>query len=290
MSTNKIALRTVEEFMSDYTPIYQPIYPLFLGKSQQYEAKAGKMDFRRVNTVGDIRAKHITPKDSELRQLAVMEGKKSFKKYFLANQFTLSEFQDREGVEEVVAQVLDEHQIQMDEMFLLGEGTSGSDVINNGLFWSADANYTLETSAEVQKDTDAVYLADLHAKVVTSAEKANQVAGRKIIMFYGSLILPLFNSLYPTGVKAFKIALAEVLGAGYSFVQMPTACTPSGANGWIVANLDQCKLHYSALPQLLDQGNNAEKMYLWFNFMMGSSMLEVLAKDAIIRQPATLEA
>lgn len=290
MSTNKIALRTVEEFMSDYVPIYQPIYPLFLGKSQQYDTKVGKLDFRRVNAVGDIRAKHVTPKDTEMRQLAVMEGKKSFKKYFLANQFTLSEFQDREGVEEVVAQVLDEHQIQMDEMMLLGEGTSGSDVINNGLFYSADPNYTLETSTEVQKDGDDSYLMDLHAKVVTSAQKANQIAGRKIIMFYGTLVLPIYYSLYTTAAKSFSAALKEVLGDNYSFVQMPDACTPSGANGWIVANLDQCKFHYTALPQLLDQGNNAEKMYLWFNFMLGSSMLEVLAKDAIVRQPATLEA
>ncbi len=289
MPTNKITLRTVDEFMSDYSPIYQPIYPLFLGKSQQYAAEVGKMDFRRINTVGDIRAKHVTPKDTELRQIAVMDGKKSYKKYFMANQFVMSEFQNREGTEEVVAQVLDEHQKQMDEMLLLGEGTSGSDVINNGLYWSGDANYTLEASTEVQKDGSDNYLIDLHTKVMVTAQKANQVAGRKLIMFYGSLVLPLFNSLYLSSQKAFREALQQVL-QGYSFIQMPEATTPSGANGWIVANMDQTKLHYTALPQLLDQGNNAEKMYLWFNFMMGSTMLEVLAPNAIIRQPATLEA
>ena len=288
--TNKINLRTVEEFMSDYTPVYQPIYPLFLGgKSQQYAREAGKLEFRRVQTVGDIRAKHLTPKDTEMQQVAVMEGKKTFKKYFLANQFILSDIQDRQGVEEVVSQVLDEHQTQMDELFLLGEGTSGSNVINNGLFYSGDANYTLESSAEVQADASDSYLYDLHAKVVSSAQQANQVAGRKVIVFYGSSILPLFNSLYETAVKPFKIALGEVL-TGYSFLQMPEAVTPANTNGWIVANLDQCKLHYTALPSLIDQGPNAEKMYLWFNFMMGSSMLEVLAKDGIIHQPATLEA
>ncbi len=252
--TNKINLRTVEEFMSDYKPVYQPIYPLFLSKSQQYETQVGKMEFRRVQTVGDIRAKTITPKDTEMKQVAVMEGKKTFKKYFKANQFVMSEFQDRQGVEEVVAQVLDEHQIQMDDMLLLGEGTSGSDVLNNGLFYSADANYTLESSTEVQKATDASYLLDLHAKVVTSAQKANQVAGRKIIMFYGSLILPLYYSLYSTAAKSFSAALKEVLGDNYSFVQMPEACTPSGANGWIVANLEQCKLHYTKLPSLEPSG------------------------------------
>lgn len=290
MNTSKIALRTVEEFMSDYVPVYQPLYPLFLGKSQQYASEAGKHEFRRVNTVGDIRAKHVTPKDTEIRQVAVMEGKKAFKKYFLANQFTLSDFQDRQGVEEVVSQVLDEHQIQMDELFLLGEGTSASTMLNNGLFWSDDPNYTLESSTEVQKDAGDSYLADLHTKVMVTAAKANAVAGRKVILFYGTLILPQFNSLHPSGTRPFKSVLQEVLGANYSLVEMPAAPTPSGANGWIVANLDQCKLHYTALPGLLDQGANAEKMYLWFNFMMGSSMLEVLAANAIVRQPATLAA
>ncbi len=285
MSTNKISLRTVEEFMSDYTPIYQPIYPLFLGKSQQYAPEVGKLDFRRIETVGDIRAKHITPKDTEIRQVSVMEGKKSFKKYFLANQFTLSQVQDRQGIEEVVAQVLDEHQLQMDELFLLGEGTSYSNVINNGLFHSADANYTLNGSTAIASGSDR--LSDLHAKVVASAQDADQVAGRKIIMFYGTDILPLFNSIYSESSRAFKQVLAEVLGSNFSFVQMPKAATPS-QSGWIVANLDQTKLHYTSLPNLMAQGHNEEKMYYWHNFMMGSSMLEVLAKDGIIHQPATL--
>jgi hypothetical protein len=68
---------------------------------------------------------------------------------------------------------------------------------------------------------------------------------------------------------------------------MPAAVTPSNANGWIIANLDQAKLNYTALPSLKSQGINEESMYAWFNFMMGSMMLEVLASGAVIRQPVT---
>jgi len=288
MATNKIALRTIEEFMSDYTPIYEPIYPLFLGKSQQYAREVGKLDFRRIQAVGDLHAGHQLPKDTDIKQIQVMEGRKSYKKYFLANQFILSDFQDRQGVEEVVAQVLDAHQVQMDNLFMLGEGSSASTMINNGLYWSNDPNYTLESSTEVQFNTDGSYLYDLHAKVVTSAMKANQVAGRKVIIFYGSNILPLFNSVYDTAVKPFKTALQEVLGPNYSLVELPTAATPSGANGWIIGNYDQCKTHYSVLPTILGQGMNDEKLHLWWNFVMGSTMLEVLAQHGVIRQPATL--
>ncbi len=287
MPTNKIVLRSTEQFMSDYTPVYQPLYPLFLGgKSQQYDREAGKLDFRRLEVVGDIRAKHITPKDTEIRQVSVMEGKKTFRKYFLANQFILSQFQDQQGVEEVTAQVLDEHQIQMDEMLMLGDGTAPNNVLNNGLYYSGDSNYTLESSVQIAL-TNRLY--DFHRKVMVTAAKANQIGGRKVIIFYGTDILPLYNSIYDTAVKAWKVALGEVLGNQYSTLQLPEEATPAGANGWIIANVDQVKFHYTVLPELMDQGINAEQMYLWSNFLLGSCMLEVLIKNAVIRQPATLE-
>jgi hypothetical protein len=283
LSTNKVVLRTVEEFMGGYTPVYKPIYPLFLGKAQQYAAEVGKHEFRRVTTVGDIRAKHITPKDTEMRQVAVMEGKKAFKKYFLANQFQLSNFQDRQGIEDVVTQVLDEHQLHQDELFLLGEGTSNSNMINNGLYHSGDANYTLEDSEEI--DDDSLYA--FHAAVMANATKAKAVAGQKLVIMYGETVLTKYNSLFDTAVKPVKVALAETLGEGFSFAELPAACTPAGANGWIMANMEQTKLHYTVLPGLLNQGINDEMLYFWSNFLMGSMMLEVLAKDAVIRQPVT---
>lgn len=286
MSTQNIQLRTVEEFMADYTPIYNPIYPLFLGaKAQQWSQDVGQLNFHRLQAAGDIRTKRITPKDTEIKQVAIVEGKKTYKKYFNANQFRISDFQNRQGVEEVVTQILDEHHLHADEMLLFGEGTSGSDVMNNGLFYSGDPNYDLEDSVAVAS-TSRLY--DLLAKVVTTATLADQVAGRKVIFFYGTDILPLFDSVFDTAVKAFKVALGEVLGSNYSFVKIPPAATPAGESGWIIANMDQVKLHYTTLPTLLAQGINSENMYLWFNFLMGSMMMEVLAKYAVIRQPATL--
>lgn len=286
--TNKVVLRAIDQFMADYTPVYQPIYPLFLGKSQGYAEEVGKLTFKRLEAVGDIRAKHITPKDTEIRQIGVKESSKVFKKYFLANQFTQSALQDQSRTEDVVAQVLDEHQKQMDDLLLLGEGTSASTMINNGLFWSDDANYTLESSAEV--DTDADSLIDMHAKVMANVADAEQLAGRKVIMFYGADVMSRFDGVYAASSVPFKKVLQEVLGSNYSLLKMPSAVTPANTNGWIIANLDQCKLHYTAVPQLKDQGVNAEKMYSWHNFLMGSCMLEVLASGGIIRQPVTFEA
>lgn len=285
--TNKLQLKDVDQFMADYTPIYNPIYPLFMSKSQSYSEEVGKVNFKRLEAVGDIRGHHITPKDTEIKQIGVVEKSKTFKKYFLANQFVQSNLQDKGAVEDIVRQVLDEHQKHMDDLFLLGEGTSDGTVVNNGLFWSGDSNHTTESSVEI--DTDADSLIDLHAKVLQNVDDADQIAGRKVIIFYGTSILPLYDGVYAASSRPFKTVLREVLGGNYSTVKMPSAVTPSGANGWLIANLDQVKLHYTALPSLKAQGVNEEKMYSWHNFLMGSCMLEVLANGGVIKQPATLE-
>lgn len=287
--TNKIVLRTAEEFMADYTPIYQPIFPLFLaGKSQSYAEEVGELTFKRLEAMGDLRLKHVTPKDTEIKQIAAREGSKVFKKYFLANQYVQSNFQDTKGNEDVIAQVLDENNKLADDLLLLGEGTAANNVINDGLYWNNQANYILEDSIEIANDNG--WLTDLHAQIVTAKLKADLVSGRKVVMFYGALMLPKINGLYSASGKPFKSALQEVLGSSYSIAELPADVTPSGANGWMIVNMDQVKLHYTTLPVLKDQGVNAEKMYTWHNFVAGSMMLEVLVSKAIIRQPCTFEA
>ncbi len=282
--TNKLGLRAVVEFMTDYTPVYQPFYPLLLSKSQAYTEEVGKLNFNRVDTVGDIRAKHITPKDNEMKQVTAKESTKSFKKYFLANQYVQSSLQDPAGIETVQAQVLDEHQKQFDELVLLGEGTSNSTMINNGLYHSNDVNYVLKSSAAVAAGSD--HLIDMYSKIIASLTEAELISGRLAVIFFGTTTVAKFNGLYAATNVPIKRVLSEVK-PGVSFVSLPAAITPAGAEGWIVVNLDQVKLHYCALPKLDDSGVNAEKKYVWSNFIMGSSMVEVLAPGAIIQQPVT---
>jgi hypothetical protein len=272
--------------MADYQPTFQPLYPLFMGKSQKYDIAVGENNFKRLEAMGDIRAKRITPKDTIIEQVGATEKKKTFKKYFFANQFTVSALQTREGVEDVQAQILDEHQAQADDLFLLGEGSSNSTMQNNGLFWSNDPNYRLENSVEVAAASTGYHLPDMHTKIMQTADIANQISGEKVLIVYGSSAGAKFDSLYANSDAPFKRVLAEVL-EGWTLVKMPTKVTPSGTNGWIAANLDQVKLHYTALPSIYNQGVNDEKLYAWFNFLVGSMMLEVLVDDAIIRQPVT---
>jgi hypothetical protein len=289
MATNKVMLRSVEQFMADYKPIYTPLYSLFLGNSQAYSEEAGKVSFNRLEAVGDLRAKHMTPKDTVIEQITAVETSKVFKKYFLGKQFIQSSLQDNSRTEQVIAQVLNEHQKHMDDLFLLGEGTNDSTMINNGLFWSGDANYSLESNVDYG-DISADPLVDLHKQVMVTAQRAKQIEGRKVIVFYGEELLPYFNGVYAATSMPFKSVLAQVLGPDFAMAEMPADVTPNSENGWIVANLDQVKLHYTALPRLMAQGVNEEKLYSWHNFLMGSCMLDVMCQDGIIRQPATYNA
>lgn len=290
MATNKLVLRTIIELMEDYVPTYAPIYPLLLGKSQAWAEEVGQIQFKRLTSVGDLRGGHITPKDTEMKQVSVVEGLKVFKKYFLANQFTQSALQDRNQVEDVIKQVLDEYQRHQDEIVLFGEGTSAlSDVVNNGLFWSNDPNYDLESSATVD-GSGVDPLVDLYAKVLINARVADQVAGRKVVIFYGDAIVPLYQGIFASFQSVFRKKLEEGLGPNYSTMKMPPALTTQNESGWLIVNLDQVKMHYTQLPQLKSQGINEEKMYVWTNFLMGSTMVECLAQKAIIHQPATVSA
>ena len=285
--TNKIAVKTVDEFMAGYVPVYQPILPLFLGKAKQYVEQVGTATVKRLDAVGDIRNRHLNPKDTEIKQIVSKLSSKVYKKYFLAGQYVESNFQDQEGLNDVVSQVLDEHNKHQDDLLFLGEGTSATTMVNNGLFWSDDANYVLESSAAVAAGTAADHLADMHTKIMATATKANKVAGRKVLFVYGETAIGKLSAVYSSSPVVFKKVLADALGANWSIVEVPSDVALGSVNGWIAVNMDQVQLHYTALPQLSAQGVNEEKMHSWHNFIMGSTMLEVLALYGIVRQPVT---
>lgn len=280
--TNKIVLRSVEEFLTGYKPGYNPIMPMFLGKSKQYPAEAGKVTFSHVEAVGDLRGRVITPKDTEIHQVGAKEFSKVFKKYFLGAKYKQSQLQDSKGIEDVNAQVLDEHNKQADELLL-------GDANNSGLYTSSDTNYTLNTSYEVAKATDNTHIADLYTKMVSVIETANAVDGQKLVLVYGDTLIAKFNSMFAATNRPFASVLAEAT-EGVTVAKLPAAISTGLGNGFIVINLDQIELHYTLLPTIKAQGINEEEMYAWTNFLMGSSMVDVKAKDGIIRQPLTFAA
>jgi len=283
MSTNKIVLREPKEIMADYKPTYIPFWSIL--NVRAYPEVVGKMTFQRLEAVGNIRNQHYNPKDTHVHQINAIGKDKVFKKYFLASQYVQSTLQDTDQNEDVVKQVLDENNKLMDDLVLLGEGTQASDVVNNGLYWSADPNYLLESSSALA--STGGHLPALHASVVSEKLKADVVAGRKVIVFYGSTMLSKVCGIYAESSIPFKQALQSAIGGEYSIAELPSEVTPSGANGFMIINLDQVLLHMTVAPKLDDQGVDARNKEIWHNFLMGSTMVECLAYKAIIRQPHT---
>lgn len=286
--TNKIVLPTADEFISGFKPTYVPLLPLFMSKAKIYSIEEGTLNFKRVDAVGDLRSKIFGSKDTEIHQITAKDSKKSYKKYFFASQFVQSNLQSTEGYSDVVAQVLNEHNKQADELFLTGEGTANNNVVNNGLFFSGDANFLEKASYEVKKDTNGDHLADLYQKMVSITEEANVVDGQKMILVYGSAMIAKYNSLFVETKNPFSEVLGKGL-PGVSINKIPASVTPAG-NGFIVINMDQIMLHITTLPIVKKNGINEEKEYAWTNFLMGSTMLEVLAASGVIKQPVTFEA
>jgi len=282
--TNLIKLKEIDQFLADYTPGYDPVMPAFLaGQSQQYSEEVGKINFKRLEALGDLHSRIIGPKDTEMKQINAGETKKTFNKYFLGSQFIVSALQNPEGIESVRAEALDEHNKQSDSLFLTGGGTADNNVINNGLYYSGDANYTKNTSFEV---TSGDQLEKLYAKVMDVYQQADDLSGDKMIVFYGPNTIQKHNSLFSTTTTPFLKTLRDAIPEA-SVAKLPTETTPSGADGFMVVNMSKVKPHYTTLPKIKGQGVNEEKMYAWTNFLMGSSMLEVQAKNGVIRQAIT---
>lgn len=291
MQTGKIALKSTEEFMEDYVGRYNPLMPSFLvGNAQAYDLKVAQHTLKRLEAIGDIRGKKVSPKDTVLEQILSKEKQKFYKRYPIINQYRQSELQDPEGINDVVKQVLDEYWRHQDELFLYG-GVASDDnvntVHNNGLYLSTDDNFTLRDSQEMA--STGGHLPALHTEVMAEAEQANQVAGRKIIVFYGTSAIAKLNSIWASTAVPFIRTLRDSL-EGYDIIKMPTDVQPATENGFLIVNLDQIKVHHQPLPELWKQGVNDEFGYTWHNFAMGSCMVDVMAESAIIRQPLTFGA
>jgi hypothetical protein len=285
MPTNKIVLQTQEEFIADFTPSYEPIYGILLGNAVAYTEEVGQVKFNRVEAVGDIRARRLTPKDTTIKQIAVKSGSRKFTKAFYANQYVQSLLQDQSEINTVVAQVLDEHSRQFDENMFLGEGTSPSTAINNSLFHSQDPYYDLRSSTAISAPTADT--ADYYSKLMAIMDAADRVPGRKAILVYGSTAQSRLNTLFPSSTDSLRSVLEGAIDEDDRIIKVPADINLGNVNGWIVVSLDHVKLHHCGLPKLDGQGTNEEKKYTWHNFLMGTSMVELLKDDAVIRQPLT---
>lgn len=287
--TNLVKLKSVDQFLADFTPSYIPLVGLFLARGKQYTIEEGKLNFKRIEAIGDLEAKHFGAKDTEMHLIHAKEGSKVYSKYFFAAKYIQSALQSQEGVDSLKGQVLDIHNKQADRLFLTGEGTDNDTVKNNGLFFSKDPNFSAIASYEVEKDSAGNHLSDLYEKVMEIYERANVVEGEKMILFYGVNTLKKLNGLFTETKTSLSKTLRDAL-PGVAINKIPVAVTPANAEGFLVVNMSQIDLHYTTLPIVRGEGVNEENEYVWTNFLLGSFMVDVKAADGICKQDVTYEA
>lgn len=283
--TNKIVLRTNEEFLSDFKPLYTPIWPLLInnGAGVKHSMEVGQTSFRETKTIGDIRNRRIDPKSTEVHQIHSTEGVKTFHKYFDASQYIQSSLQDTKGYETVKGQALDEHNLQFDEMLMDGGG------INNGLIVSSDANHTTNSSYEIKKDAGGKYFADMYDKMSEVLEAANRLQGDKLVFVMGDKTIKNFNSLSSTTDTPLSKLIQDAFPE-FSFNKMSDRLNAAGREGLLIVNLDQIRVNYIYTPAIDGEGVNEEKRYIWTNFLSGSSMVDVRNKGGVTYQPFTFQA
>ncbi len=281
MGTNLIISQTSQEFLAGYTPVYSPIYPLFTQGGQQYAMQAAERTLRRAVALGDIRTKRVTPKDTEVKHFNAGPVDKTFKAYMNVVRFTHSIFQDSQGVPDILAQALEEHQKAQDELLYFGDGASDGAQINNGLYYSSDANYVKEGSSSLAASNQLL----LFHQAVVSEARAVSVGGQRAIIFYGDTCLARLDSLHEDGGGAVVAGLEVVLGNEFDLIRSPKGLTPDGENGILVVNFAQIKTHYVTEPVILDQDTDRKNMEAWANFVQGSMMVDVAAYGGIRKLP-----
>lgn len=285
MATNLIISQTSLEFLSGYTPVYSPIYPLFTSggptQSQQYALEACERTIRRAVALGDIRTKRYSPKDTEVKHFNAGSADKVFKAYMNVVRFTHSVFQDATGVPDILSQALEEHQKAQDELLFFGDGATDGTQINNGLYFSSDVNYVKESSSSLAASGQ---LLAFHQTVVSEARAVN-VGGKRSILFYGDSCLAALDSIHDFGGGAVVATLEDVLGNEFDFIRSPKGLTPSGDNGILIINHAQVKTNYVTEPVIMDQDTDRKEMQAWANFVQGSMMVDVTAPGGIRKLP-----
>lgn len=278
-ATNKPILRTAEEFAGEYSPVYGPVYPMFLAGSQAkaYERVEGTQTVKGVEAIGDMIAKKFSSKDTLMHQLHGKEKTFSFDKNFYLAEYKTGINQSTDGDPQLVAEFLDNQNVLMDQLLLFG------DEGNQGLYTNNSSNYVSESAIA---SIDASDKNEFFEAIMSTAEEADKLSGSKVLMLYGENTRRLWRAgLFSTGVASVQGNLLNALGSEYTPLLMPSQVAPN-AEGWLVINMSKIRVHHHGAPWM-EPGEDAPRRLRYVHFLLGSVGVELAQLGAIIKQPVT---
>lgn len=278
-ATNKPVIKTSEEFAEGYSPVYSPIYPLFLSGAHAvaYERVEGKHTVKGVEALGDMFAKKFTAKDTLKHQLHGKATSFQFDKNFYLAEYKTGKNQSTEGDQSLVNEFLDNQNVLLDQLLLFG------DEGNQGLYTNNSSNYVTEGAIA---NIDPANKREFFEAITATADEADKLAGSKILMLYGETTRKLWRAgLFETGVASVRDRLMTALGPEYTPIVLPSQVTPM-AEGWMIINLNQIKVHHHGAPWM-EPGEDASARKRFVHFLIGSVGVELKQVGAIIKQEVT---
>ena len=267
-------LPTAEELRSNYVAKYNPFFAL-ISERQAHTVTYNSVNIKSSESIGDVLAKKIGISDTEQKQVISGRKTKTFNKEFLGIKYIVNKKQDMTDYQDIVNGVVNSNLIQFDKEIF--QGTN-----NNGIISSSDSDHE-ENSPIVAATLNASFAAI--NTVLIESENANG-NGTKTIAPYGAFrtLLNTFNTdQTDTYLNILKRQFPNV-----KFVEVPSGLVTS-ETGFVCMSGDYVKLHYTQLPQAINNGENVENGYVWTNVGYGTANVECSAPKAIIVQPITAE-
>ena len=242
-----------------------------------------KVTFKRLDVEKDnITAENMTTGQTEVAHFKVGEAKKTFNKYIVGAQISQS-YRNGEAnkLGDVHSKVLRQYFKMWDQMGL--DGANG----NNGVFNTKDEMAIKNASTAINGADNEAKLNALIGVISDMKDQVSDNTASNDILLY----------VYGKELKQFMDQRLPNLGSVRSIVretwpeaelhEISGVSTANKGNGLVAISQDLVSLNYVAMPEIGDQGTDNRAKEYWADYAMGSVMVDVEEKGALIEQPLT---
>ncbi len=289
-STQNMNERLNSEWIANIPATYSLFLDNAVNESTDDDLEQIVVNTKTVGTLGEVIAAPVSDQSTELNNFKTGTKTKSYNKYLNAITW------HKKGLNPTYAnfssisnQALNKLLAQEDAEFISGKDSNGV-MQNNGLFNSLDPDAVIETSATAVPTA----LDDLYEELEGKLEEINKVCpGQKYVFTWGGFKKSLRTFSDTKSEKTIQNIIETNLD-GILFPKIITDITGGdtdtqsvGNGGYIIATPSALRMHHARFTQILQSGNNVEKMYLYLNLGYNSKSLELLAPYALYKKVYT---
>jgi hypothetical protein len=285
-------LKTIDQYKEGASISYIPAI-LAIPKRIPFSLDIDKITFKEYNVEKDsVVPTFLTSEMTEINHVKVSTQAHTFNAYGKGIKLIKDNYKNASvNVQAFHDQVLRELAIQFDRNSFIGEGG------NNGLITSTDSNFVTNSSEAIPAisgDGDGFNQIQKAKQIATNLNiQVNDLTASTniTVYFYGAALLPFLGSITPNQETDARSHIEQAFaGKTVNFVDISALAAPASlglGSGIIVVSNDLTGLEHSGLPNLKNDGVNAEDDYYWSRYFYGSSQIRPEVYGAVIKQPIT---